>query len=99
MKLNTEPNEVLDLSETPGPVVEMPVPPPTLSSALRVEIAAGSHTGSDEAHNEDHYLVLRAQRSLEPLLTNLTETTLPPMFSETAYGMVVADGLSGLPFG
>jgi protein phosphatase len=99
MKSEVGPNAAPDQSETPESICELPVPPPTLSSTFRVEVAAASHSGSDEAHNEDHYLVLRAQRSLEPLLTNLPETTLPPMFDETAYGMVVADGLGGLPFG
>jgi len=64
---------------------------------FQVEIAAQSHTGNDGSNNADHYLVLRAERSLESVLTNLPEAVLPRRFDEVAYGMLVADGLGGMP--
>lgn len=100
MKSDVDPNEEGLLSDAPEPALEVPPPPPhTLSSMFRVELAARSHPGREGAHNEDHYLVLRAERALEPLLTNLPEAALPCRFDETVYGMLVADGLGGMPAG
>ena len=100
MKSDIDPDEAHDSSEIPEPTLEVTAPPlPTLSSMFRVELAARSHAGSDGAQNEDHYLVVQVQRSLEIMLTNLPEATLPGRFDETAYGMVVADGLGVMPAG
>ena len=52
-----------------------------------------------ESNNEDHYLAVRITRSLETVLTNLTEGILPKSFDETAYGMLVADGMGGMAAG
>jgi protein phosphatase len=38
-------------------------------------------------------------RSLETLMTNLPEGVLPRSFDETAYGMLVADGMGGMAAG
>ena len=38
-------------------------------------------------------------RSLEAVLTNLKEGVLPKSFDETAYGMLVADGMGGMAAG
>ncbi|HKP11781.1 MAG TPA: PP2C family serine/threonine-protein phosphatase [Blastocatellia bacterium] len=100
MTLDIEPSEERDSLETVEPIPEpLAPPPPTLSSMFSVELAARSHPGSDGAHNEDHYLVLRAERVLENLLTNLPESLLPGKFDEVAYGMIIADGLGGMPAG
>jgi serine/threonine protein phosphatase PrpC len=66
---------------------------------FQVEIAARSHSGTGRPGNEDHYLVLRIERSLETVLTNLPEAALPRRVDETAYGMLVADGLGMMPAG
>src|SRR5262245_41303271 len=41
------------------------------SAQVRVELGALSHQGKVRPNNEDCYLVARATRNLEPLLTNL----------------------------
>jgi protein phosphatase len=69
------------------------------SSLAQVDIAARSFPGNDRPDNDDHYLVLRAERSLEAWLTNLPEAVLPRRFDETAYGMLVASGMGGMPSG
>lgn len=69
------------------------------SSQVKVDIAATSHRGYVRENNEDHYLAVRFQRSLETLCTNAEEGILEPRFDETGYGMLVADGMGGLAAG
>jgi PPM family protein phosphatase len=69
------------------------------SAEVKVEIAAASHRGHVRENNEDHYLAVRFQRSLETLCTNLEEGILEPSFNEIGYGMLVADGMGGMAAG
>ena len=46
-------------------------------------------------NNEDSYLVARADRSLEMLLTNLPPGEVPGWAAERCYGLAVADGMGG----
>src|SRR5687768_6797158 len=69
------------------------------SAEVRVEIAAASHRGHVRENNEDHYLAVRFQRSLETLCTNVEEGILEPSFDEIGYGMLVADGMGGMAAG
>ena len=69
------------------------------SELVQVDLAAQSDQGFVRETNEDHYLVVRMNRSLETLLTNVAEGVVPKHFGETAYGMVVADGIGGLAAG
>jgi PPM family protein phosphatase len=72
------------------------VPPPRpVSAQVHVDLAALSDPGKVRANNEDHYLVVRFERALETLLTNLPAGQVPRHFAETGYGMCVADGLGG----
>jgi serine/threonine protein phosphatase PrpC len=64
-----------------------------LSSSVRVRIGARSHQGLVRTINEDHYLVLRLGRDHQTLATSLSSHDLPPLFEESAYAMLVADGL------
>lgn len=66
---------------------------------VKVDLAAQSHQGHVRDSNEDHYLAVRITRSLETVLTNLAEGVLPIRFDETAYGMLVADGMGGMAAG
>lgn len=70
-----------------------------LSSLTEVDLAALTHPGFVRANNEDHYVAVRLNRTLETLLTNLTGVAAPDRFDETAYGMVVADGMGGMAAG
>jgi len=60
-----------------------------------VDVFGISHKGIVRETNQDHFLVVRAARSLETLLTNLTETQPGETFEEFGYGLVVADGVGG----
>ena len=65
------------------------------SSSVRVDVAALSDKGKVRDANQDHYLVARAGRHLDTMLTNLPEGELPARFEETSYVAIVADGMGG----
>jgi PPM family protein phosphatase len=65
------------------------------SAAVKVDIAGRTHTGHVRTNNEDHYLIVRIERSLKTIETNLIDGSLPERFDEVAYGMLVADGMGG----
>ena len=69
------------------------------SGMFQVDIAARSHPGTDTPTNKNHFLVVRAQRLLETMSTNLPENALPRRFDDVAYGMLVAAGMGGMPAG
>ena len=69
------------------------------SVLVQVDLAARSHAGFVRDINEDHYLVVRINRALETIFTNMDEGLVPKSFGETAYGMVVADGMGGMAAG
>jgi serine/threonine protein phosphatase PrpC len=96
--VNTKSN--VDTAEypAPGPSPETQ-PPPPISSRAQVDLAGLSHPGYVRSNNEDHYLVVRFDRSLQTLTTNLPEGRVPKRFEEVGYGMVVADGIGGAAAG
>ena len=69
------------------------------SAQVKVDIAGATHRGHVRDNNEDHYLAVRFQRSLETLCTNLEEKTLERSFDEIGYGLLVADGMGGMAAG
>jgi protein phosphatase len=71
------------------------LPPADISARVQVDLAALSHQGKVRENNEDHFLVSRAERSLETVITNLPQGLFPPRFAEVGYGMLVADGMGG----
>ena len=71
------------------------VPAETVSSSIRIDVSALSHTGYHRANNEDHYLVARLGRSLETISTSLPAGDVPERTEEVNYVMVVADGMGG----
>ena len=87
-------NQADDTVEIPG-ARAVGRPPVGRSRLVEVEMAAHSHVGKVRKINEDHYLVARLDRAFSPLLTNLPPGALPPATGETAYGMLVADGIGG----
>lgn len=72
-------------------------PPPPFSSRLTADLFGMTNKGFVRRTNEDHFLIVRAGRAVETVLTNLpeSETMAGELFDETAYGMVVADGVGG----
>jgi protein phosphatase len=85
--------------------VEIPTPAPAkrqtadAPSGVLVDLGASSHPGKVRPNNEDHFLVARFDREMQTLLTNLPPGAIPQRAGETAYGMVVADGLGGAAAG
>lgn len=67
----------------------------TASSDLAVEVAAVSHPGRVRMVNEDHYLALQIGRSMEAISTNLTADDLPRRIEQSAWVLLVADGIGG----
>lgn len=76
-------------------------PPPedrgarTDSTLVQVDLAGLSHPGKVRPNNEDHFLIVRFDRSMRTLLTNLPPGDIPDQSGETAYGMLVVDGMGG----
>jgi protein phosphatase len=74
-------------------------PPPGSSGRVQADIGGVSHRGCVRAINQDHFLVVRFDRNLWTLLTNLPRGDIPQHHQEVGYGMVVADGMGGAPAG
>jgi serine/threonine protein phosphatase PrpC len=64
------------------------------SPPVRVDVFGISNKGLARETNGDHFLVVRAARSLETVFTSLTETQPGKVFEESGYGLVVADGVA-----
>jgi PPM family protein phosphatase len=69
--------------------------PGPFSSEVDVDVFAVSHQGHVRSENEDHFLVVRIGRNLETVFSNLIANHHGDRFEETAYGMIVADGVGG----
>jgi PPM family protein phosphatase len=64
-----------------------------LSATVRADIGVRSHQGHVRETNDDHFLVVRLGREQETVATSLPSCDVPDRFAESAYAMVVADGL------
>ena len=82
-----------DSTNTSRPVAD--VPAETLSSLIRIDVSALSHTGHHRANNEDHYLVVRLGRTLQTVSTSLPPGDVPERTEEVNHVMIVADGMGG----
>lgn len=67
----------------------------SVSARVQVDLAALSDAGKVRPNNEDHFLVARFDRNMRTLLTNLPPGHIPEQCGETAYSMLVADGMGG----
>jgi PPM family protein phosphatase len=86
-------NETNCDAEYAKPVDEtMPQP---FSSLVAVDYYGMSDKGHVRTRNEDHFLVLRGGRAIEAVMSNLGDSQPGDLFEETAFGMVVADGVGG----
>lgn len=71
------------------------IPPRPFSSRVNVDLFGVTDKGCCRANNQDHFLIVRAGRALETVLTSLNKDETMPgeLFEETGYGMVVAEGI------
>jgi serine/threonine protein phosphatase PrpC len=69
--------------------------PQSISARVQVDLGALSDPGKVRPNNEDHFLVARFDRNMQTLLTNLPPGHVPEHCGETAYSMLVADGVGG----
>lgn len=91
------------MKPTDSDTVEIQIVRPSASTAaalassmqVAVDLGAATHPGLVRPNNEDSFLVSRAERSLETLLTNLPASEVPAWAAERSYGLVVADGMGG----
>ena len=65
---------------------------------VNVRFGAVSDRGKKRSNNEDHYAVVRRDRSRTVLATNVPNASMAQT-KEEAYVMVVADGIGGAAFG
>lgn len=77
----------------PAPADERSVQ--SISAQVQVDLGALSDRGKVRPDNEDHFLVARFDRNMRTLLTNLPPGQVPDQCGETAYSMLVADGIGG----
>jgi serine/threonine protein phosphatase PrpC len=70
-------------------------PSDPVSTLVRIDVSALSHTGHHRDNNEDHFLVAKASRSLQTITTSLPDGDIPARVDEVNYVMVVADGMGG----
>src|SRR5688572_2361146 len=89
--------DTAEFSLPPAPAAALPRR--SASSRVQVDLGALSHPGHVRENNEDMYLVVRANRAWQTLLTNLPAGSIPERAEEVAYGMLVADGMGGMAAG
>ena len=71
----------------------------SLSALVQVDVGGLSDPGKVRPNNEDHFLVARFDRSMQLLMSNLPPGCVPERCGETAYAMLVADGMGGAAAG
>jgi PPM family protein phosphatase len=69
------------------------------TALVHVDVAGRSHPGLVRTANEDHFHIARADRVLQTLASSLPEDTVAERVMESAFGMIVADGIGGAAAG
>lgn len=59
---------------------------------IRVQFGGALDVGRVRKNNEDHFAIIRRQRSQELMLSNLPANVFPPS-TDTSYCFIVADGM------
>ncbi len=88
-------NDRDDTAKLPAPAAGEPKAPAGASASVAAELAALSHAGLVRANNEDHFLAVRFERTMDTLASNLPAGEVPGHYAETVYGLLVADGVGG----
>jgi PPM family protein phosphatase len=88
-----DPRDV-ETAEFPSPLLNLESPREA-SSKVHIDVAALSDVGKVRDRNEDHFYVARGGRHVTTLITNVPPAEIPSQFQETAYLLIVADGMGG----
>ena len=88
-----DPRDV-ETAEFPSPQLGLALPQEA-SAKVHIDVAALSDKGKVRDRNEDHFYVARGGRRATTLVTNVPPADIPSQFEETAYLLVVADGMGG----
>lgn len=88
-----DPRDV-ETAEFPSPQLGLELPQ-EVSSKVHIDIAALSDKGKVRDRNEDHFYVASGGRRVTTLVTNVPTADIPSQFEETAYVLIVADGMGG----
>jgi serine/threonine protein phosphatase PrpC len=95
--MSTTPDpQMADTAEIP--IFDKPVSASAGVGRVRVDFGAHTHKGNVRPNNEDHFLVARFGRFLQPLITNVHDQK-DTVLEEEGHGMVVADGMGGAAAG
>jgi serine/threonine protein phosphatase PrpC len=85
----------IDTVEIPAQTDALEIRRPVPSAGVQVDVKGLSDPGKLRPNNEDHFLIVRCDRTMQMLETNLPPGEVAAHGRETAYGMVVADGMGG----
>jgi serine/threonine protein phosphatase PrpC len=69
------------------------------TALVQVDVAGCSHQGHVRTVNEDQFYIARADRVLQTLATSLPHEQVAQRVAESAFGMIVADGIGGAAAG
>jgi len=89
-----EPEAVVNLHTT-APRSVNSLLPHALLPPLELHVAARSECGPVRGNNEDRYLVVRFDRNTQALATNIDESQLRFLPTQSAWALAVADGMGG----
>jgi PPM family protein phosphatase len=68
---------------------------PPLSSLVRIDVSALSHTGHLRENNEDQFFVTKMSRALDTMISSLPAGDVPERVEEVNYVLILADGMGG----
>lgn len=82
-------------STAASPVSPEPVRKSAPAMRIEVDLAGLSDRGKRRHNNEDHFLIGRIDRTWHKVMSNVPGNAIPDTHTETAYGLLVADGMGG----
>jgi len=84
-----------DPVQVPAPAPEIPRTPNVHQPQVALRYAALSDVGRVRSNNEDRFIVVRNDRTITPLATNIGSGQLVDVPPQTIWGLGIADGMGG----